>query len=100
MLIQGLGKTIQTISLMGYMKHHRNQPGPHIVIVPKSTLSNWMAEFERWCPSMRAVCLIGTQEQRVSKTISLKKASLLFFQGYLPNYLNMNRLFSRVGDNS
>jgi len=62
----GLGKTIQTISLMGYMKHHRNQPGPHIVIVPKSTLSNWMTEFQRWCPSLRAVCLIGTQEQRAA----------------------------------
>jgi len=62
----GLGKTIQTISLIGYMKHHRNQAGPHIVIVPKSTLSNWMAEFDRWCPSIRAVCLIGTQEQRAA----------------------------------
>ena len=62
---QGLGKTLQTISLIGYMKHHRNQSGPHIVIVPKSTLANWMAEFNRWCPTVRAVCLIGTQEQRV-----------------------------------
>jgi len=60
----GLGKTLQTISLIGYMYHHRNQPGPHIVIVPKSTLANWIAEFQRWCPSIRAVCLIGTQEQR------------------------------------
>ena len=47
------------------MKHHRNNPGPHIVIVPKSTLANWMAEFQRWCPTIRAVCLIGNQEQRV-----------------------------------
>merc|ERR1719505_347765 len=49
----GLGKTLQTISLIGYMYHHRNQPGPHIVIVPKSTLANWIAEFQRWCPSIR-----------------------------------------------
>lgn len=62
----GLGKTLQTISLIGYMKHHRNQPGPHIVIVPKSTLANWMNEFEKWCPSLRAVCLIGTQDQRAA----------------------------------
>ncbi|XP_031550358.1 SWI/SNF-related matrix-associated actin-dependent regulator of chromatin subfamily A member 5-like [Actinia tenebrosa] len=62
----GLGKTLQTISLLGYMKHFRNVPGPHVVIVPKSTLANWMAEFERWCPTIRAVCLIGTQEQRTA----------------------------------
>lgn len=62
----GLGKTLQTISLLGYMKHFRSIPGPHIVIVPKSTLTNWMNEFKKWCPSLRAVCLIGDQETRVS----------------------------------
>ncbi|XP_042214025.1 chromatin-remodeling complex ATPase chain Iswi-like isoform X2 [Homarus americanus] len=60
----GLGKTLQTISLLGYMKHFRNIPGPHMVIVPKSTLRNWENEFKRWCPSLRAVCLIGDQETR------------------------------------
>ncbi|XP_063223834.1 chromatin-remodeling complex ATPase chain Iswi isoform X2 [Bacillus rossius redtenbacheri] len=60
----GLGKTLQTISLLGYMKHYRSIPGPHIVIVPKSTLANWMNEFKKWVPSLRAVCLIGDQESR------------------------------------
>ena len=69
LFVQGLGKTLQTISLLGYMKHFREIPGPHLVIVPKSTLTNWMSEFERWCPTIRAVCLIGTQEQRVSEKL-------------------------------
>lgn len=60
----GLGKTLQTISLLGYMKHFRNIHGPHLVIVPKSTLQNWMNEFNKWCPTLRAVCLIGDQEAR------------------------------------
>ncbi|CAB3379300.1 Hypothetical predicted protein [Cloeon dipterum] len=60
----GLGKTLQTISLLGYMKHYRSIQGPHIVIVPKSTLANWMNEFKKWCPSLRAVCLIGDQNAR------------------------------------
>lgn len=62
---QGLGKTLQTIALLGYMKHYRSIPGPHMVLVPKSTLYNWMNEFKRWVPSLRAVCLIGDREQRV-----------------------------------
>lgn len=62
---QGLGKTLQTISLLGYMKHYRNIPGPHMVLVPKSTLYNWMNEFKRWVPTLRAVCLIGDRDQRV-----------------------------------
>jgi len=65
-LLQGLGKTLQTISLLGYMKHHRNIPSPHLVIAPKSTLHNWVAEFKRWVPTIRVVCLIGDQAKRVS----------------------------------
>lgn len=60
----GLGKTLQTISLLGYLKHFKNSVGPHIVIVPKSTLQNWVNEFNRWCPTLKAVCLIGDQETR------------------------------------
>ncbi|MEQ2208332.1 hypothetical protein XENOCAPTIV_023996 [Xenoophorus captivus] len=29
---RGLGKTLQTIALLGYMKHYRNIPGPHMVL--------------------------------------------------------------------
>ncbi|XP_052828278.1 SWI/SNF-related matrix-associated actin-dependent regulator of chromatin subfamily A member 5 isoform X3 [Octopus bimaculoides] len=62
----GLGKTLQTIALLGYMKHYRNIHSPHLVIVPKSTLANWENEFLRWVPSIRAVCLIGDQNQRAT----------------------------------
>ncbi|GCC26554.1 hypothetical protein chiPu_0004971 [Chiloscyllium punctatum] len=62
----GLGKTLQTIALLGYLKHYRNTPGPHMVLVPKSTLHNWMKEFKRWVPSLRAVCLIGDKDQRAA----------------------------------
>ncbi|NXE73944.1 SMCA1 protein, partial [Cochlearius cochlearius] len=63
---QGLGKTLQTIALLGYLKHYRNIPGPHMVLVPKSTLHNWMNEFKRWVPSLRAVCLIGDKDARAA----------------------------------
>lgn len=51
----GLGKTLQTISLLGYLQEFRGISGPHLVIVPKSTLHNWLNEFRKWCPSLRAV---------------------------------------------
>lgn len=62
----GLGKTLQTISLLGYLKVFRNAAGPHLVIVPKSTLANWMSEFKRWCPAINAVCLIGSRDERIA----------------------------------
>ncbi|KAG6972374.1 hypothetical protein JG688_00004009 [Phytophthora aleatoria] len=60
----GLGKTLQTISVLAYFYEFENISGPHIVLVPKSTLSNWLAEFQRWCPSLRAVKFHGNKEER------------------------------------
>ena len=62
---QGLGKTLQTIALLGYMVHMRDVKHPHLVLAPKSTLSNWMGEFKRWCPTLKAICLIGDKATRV-----------------------------------
>ncbi len=45
--LQGLGKTLQTISLVAYLHEYRGITGPHIVITPKSTLGNWVNEFKR-----------------------------------------------------
>lgn len=71
----GLGKTIQTISLVTYLMEKKKNLGPYLVsytlfwkkgmeflwnthdsfqiIVPLSTLSNWMLEFEKWAPSVQ-----------------------------------------------
>ena len=34
----GLGKTLQTISFLAYLREGRGVRGPHIVIVPKSVV--------------------------------------------------------------
>lgn len=60
----GLGKTLQSISLLGYLKFDRGISGPHIVIVPKSTLGNWLREFKRWCPKMRVIHVHGSKDER------------------------------------
>ena len=60
----GLGKTLQTISLLGYLYECRAINGPHLVIVPKSTLSNWHREFLKWCPSLSVVVLQGDRDAR------------------------------------
>jgi SWI/SNF-related matrix-associated actin-dependent regulator of chromatin subfamily A member 5 len=58
------GKTLQSISILGYMREFRNIHGPHLVMVPKSTLSNWCNEFKFWCPSIRTLRFHGTREHR------------------------------------
>ncbi|KLT41054.1 putative chromatin remodelling complex ATPase chain [Cutaneotrichosporon oleaginosum] len=60
----GLGKTLQTISFLGYLKFHRGINGPHLVVVPKSTLDNWQREVNKWVPGFRVLVLQGTKEER------------------------------------
>ncbi|EMD32673.1 hypothetical protein CERSUDRAFT_118698 [Gelatoporia subvermispora B] len=60
----GLGKTLQTISFLSYLKHYRNIPGPHLIVVPKSTLQNWSREFEKWTSDSNTVLLTGSREER------------------------------------
>ena len=60
----GLGKTLQSISVLAYSYEVLNINGPHLVVVPKSTLSNWMNEFARWCPALRVFKFHGSKEER------------------------------------
>ncbi|KAK4974695.1 transcriptional regulator [Elasticomyces elasticus] len=55
----GLGKTIQTISLITYLIEKKQQPGPYLVIVPLSTLTNWNSEFEKWAPTVQRIVYKG-----------------------------------------
>jgi SWI/SNF-related matrix-associated actin-dependent regulator of chromatin subfamily A member 5 len=59
-----LGKTLQTLSLLGYLKKFRNIDGPHLLVVPKSTLQNWANETRRWVPSLNAFIFHGDKETR------------------------------------
>ncbi|KAJ2005841.1 chromatin remodeling complex Adenosinetriphosphatase [Coemansia thaxteri] len=60
----GLGKTLQVISFIGYLKHYRDIGGPHLIVVPKSTLHNWKAEFNRWVPDLDVFLLHGDKTNR------------------------------------
>ncbi|KAF2036444.1 hypothetical protein EK21DRAFT_51773 [Setomelanomma holmii] len=60
----GLGKTLQTISFIGYLRFIAGITGPHLVVVPKSTLDNWKREFERWIPEINVLVLQGNKDDR------------------------------------
>ncbi|WVQ73853.1 hypothetical protein IAR50_003434 [Cryptococcus sp. DSM 104548] len=60
----GLGKTLQTVSFIGYLKFHCATAGPHLIIVPKSTLDNWAREVAKWVPGFNTLVLQGSKEDR------------------------------------
>lgn len=60
----GLGKTIQTISLIALLREKESYLGPHLIIAPLSTLSNWIEEFQKWTPDVPVLLYHGTPAQR------------------------------------
>ena len=51
----GLIKTLQTMSLLGYLHECRGISGPHMVVAPKSTLGNLMNEVRLFCLVLQVV---------------------------------------------
>merc|ERR1719483_775863 len=68
----GLGKTIQTISLVTYLMETKKVNGPFLIIVPLSTLSNWMMEFDKWAPSVIKIPYKGMPHVRRNLQMQLK----------------------------
>ncbi|KAL7679180.1 putative bromodomain, helicase, Helicase/SANT-associated domain, snf2, ATP coupling [Plasmopara halstedii] len=60
----GLGKTIQSISLLTYVTEVKHNHGPFLVVVPLSTLSNWVNEFKKWAPDLVLVVYKGAPQVR------------------------------------
>ncbi|CCH40522.1 hypothetical protein BN7_55 [Wickerhamomyces ciferrii] len=59
----GLGKTCQVIAFLSYLKQ-TGVNGPHLVVVPSSTLENWMREFRKFAPSFVVEPYYGSQLER------------------------------------
>ncbi|SNX84130.1 probable CHD1 - transcriptional regulator [Melanopsichium pennsylvanicum] len=59
----GLGKTVQIITFLASI-WNEGKAGPFLMVVPNSTLPNWMREFEKWMPQFRVVPYWGEGEAR------------------------------------
>ncbi|XP_025099319.1 SWI/SNF-related matrix-associated actin-dependent regulator of chromatin subfamily A containing DEAD/H box 1B-like isoform X2 [Pomacea canaliculata] len=59
----GLGKTIQAIAFLAHLLEE-GENGPHVIIVPSSTIENWLRELSAWCPELRVIVYYGSQEER------------------------------------
>eukprot|EP00884_Botryococcus_braunii_P018071 jgi/Botrbrau1/4948/Bobra.0122s0026.1 len=60
----GLGKTVQCVSMVGYLSEQLNMSGPFLVVVPLSTVPNWIKEFRKWLPQCNAVVYVGDSRSR------------------------------------
>jgi len=96
----GLGKTLQSISIMAYHWEYLKIQGPHLICVPKSTLSNWMNELKRWCPSLRAIRFHGSREDREAMIEEYFTNDAAAHDGKRPSRQIMDEHGELVDDNS
>ncbi|CAM2712301.1 unnamed protein product [Rotaria socialis] len=68
----GLGKTIQTIALITYLMEVKKVNGPYLIIVPLSTLANWVNEFEKWSPAVSKIIFKGNPQVRKTLGYTLR----------------------------
>lgn len=57
----GLGKTVQTLGLL----LDRAAKGPTLVVAPTSVCFNWLAEAQRFAPSLRMALFGGTERKQM-----------------------------------
>lgn len=51
--------------MQGGLKGYEDvKASPALVVVPNSTLTNWVREFERWAPNLRVVPFYGDAKSR------------------------------------
>ena len=87
-LLQGLGKTIQSISFLRYLFNVYPFKGPMLVVVPLSTMAAWQKEFSTWAPDINTICYNGsTQSREIIRQFELENTSgELTFNALLTNY--------------
>ncbi|KIK79668.1 hypothetical protein PAXRUDRAFT_833992 [Paxillus rubicundulus Ve08.2h10] len=59
----GLGKTVQIVTFLGTLIE-KFKAAPALVVVPNSTITNWVREFSRWAPRLRVVPFYGESKAR------------------------------------
>ncbi|KAK0178638.1 hypothetical protein PV327_007514 [Microctonus hyperodae] len=75
----GLGKTIQVIAFLTYLKESGllgESDGPHLIVVPSSTMENWSNELERWSPGLNVIQYYGSQDERKEMRMGWRNGDL------------------------
>ena len=57
----------QVMALLAYLMEHKNNYGPHLIIVPNAVMVNWKSELNQWLPTVRCVYYVGQKDERARK---------------------------------
>jgi superfamily II DNA or RNA helicase len=75
----GLGKTVQTIAVLRLMQ--QTEPRlPALIVCPKSLIGNWLAELERFAPSLRVLAVQGVDRKKSLAELAAYDAVITTYQ--------------------
>ncbi len=60
----GLGKTVQSVSFLSWLRNDRGQEGPFLVVAPLSVIPAWCDTFNFWAPDLNYVVYLGPEAAR------------------------------------
>ncbi|OIJ15251.1 helicase SNF [Anaerobacillus arseniciselenatis] len=64
----GLGKTLQSITfIVSELQEIRKKKRPVLIVCPSSLTYNWLSEFKKFSPYVRAIIIDGDQKDRIKK---------------------------------
>ncbi|MFC5283789.1 DEAD/DEAH box helicase [Pedobacter alpinus] len=59
----GLGKTIQIIAFI-LLQNKKVSRNTNLLVLPTSLIFNWLAEFKKFAPSLKVLCVYGNQREK------------------------------------
>lgn len=77
----GLGKTVQCIAAIAHLVS-MNVRGPYLIVVPLSTLPNWVNEFKRFAPKVPVMLYHGPKAEREWLRRDIRKSKEVDGQWY------------------
>jgi len=87
----GLGKTIQVLALLLVLKREQPRAGPSLLVVPASLLANWVAEAERFAPTLALTIVhpafMPAADVRGLDAVQLQRADLV-----ITSYATLSRV--------
>ncbi|XP_050203672.1 probable helicase CHR10 isoform X1 [Mercurialis annua] len=60
----GLGKTLQAVAFLSYLKAKKMSRGPFLVLCPLSVTDGWVSEMTKFAPKLKVLRYVGDKEHR------------------------------------
>lgn len=74
----GLGKTLQSIAFIGSeLPEIRRRKAPVLIVAPSSLTYNWLSEFEKFTPHIKAVIVDGNKSRRTRRLAESAEADVI-----------------------